>query len=115
SLSRAANIPARFVMGYPIPKEQNGIISSYHCWAEFYSAEQGWIPVDISEASKYPDRKEYFFGTVDQNRVHFTTGRDIKLNPPQLTERLNYFIKPYIEVDDVIWHKYKLKILYKNL
>lgn len=61
----------------------------------------GWIPVDASEAWKHPEKKNYFFGAHDHDhdRVQFTVGRDIRLDPPQQGEPLNYFIYPYAEVD----------------
>jgi transglutaminase-like putative cysteine protease len=106
--ARAMGIPARFSIGFPIPEERGqGSIAGYHCWAEFYARGIGWIPVDASEAAKNPARREYFFGTHDENRVEFTRGRDLKLNPPQSGELLNYFVYPYAEadgkpVDDVV-------------
>src|SRR5206468_5382925 len=58
-----------------------------------------WIPVDASEAWKHQDKKDYFFGAHDDNRVQFTVGRDIRLDPPQQGAPLNYFIYPYGELD----------------
>jgi transglutaminase-like putative cysteine protease len=99
-MMRAAGIPARFEIGFPLPADQHeGAIAGYHCWAEFYVAPYGWIPVDASEAWKHPDKKDYFFGAHDDNRLQFTVGRDIRLNPPQQGNPLNYFIYPYAEVD----------------
>jgi transglutaminase-like putative cysteine protease len=99
-MMRAAGIPARFEIGFPLPSDQHdGAIPGYHCWAEFYVEPYGWIPVDASEAWKHPDKKDYFFGANDDNRVQFTIGRDIRLDPPQHGDPLNYFIYPYAEVD----------------
>jgi len=99
-MMRAAGIPARFEIGFSIPTDQHdGAIAGYHCWAEFYIDRYGWIPVDASEAWKHPDKRDYFFGAHDDNRLQFTVGRDIRLNPPQHGEPLNYFIYPYAEVD----------------
>jgi len=62
--TRALNIPARFIMGLPLPiNKAEGSIPGYHCWAEFYIAGQGWEPVDASEASKFFQKKEKFFGS----------------------------------------------------
>jgi hypothetical protein len=33
------------------------------------------------------------------NRVQFSIGRDLRLNPPQDGKPLNYFDYPYVEVD----------------
>jgi transglutaminase-like putative cysteine protease len=99
-MMRAAGIPARFEIGFPLPADQHtGTIPGYHCWAQFYVEPYGWIPVDASEAWKHPERKNYFFGAHDDDRVQFTVGRDIRLSPPQQGEPLNYFIYPYAEVD----------------
>ena len=98
--ARAMGIPARFSIGFPLPSERGqGAIAGYHCWAEFYATGIGWIPVDASEAAKDPSRREYFFGAHDENRVEFTRGRDLKLNPSQAGDPLNYFVYPYAEVD----------------
>jgi transglutaminase-like putative cysteine protease len=98
-MMRSSGIPARFEIGFPLPEGQSeGEIPGYHCWAEFYIEGIGWIPVDASEASKNPAKKDYFFGAVDANRVLFTYGRDIRLSAEQKGDALNYFIYPYAEV-----------------
>ena len=97
---RVDGIPARFDIGFPLPENKDkGDISGYHCWAEFYTPKIGWIPVDISEAWKAKEKVDYFFGSVDANRVQFSTGRDITLSPKQDGPPLNYFVYPYVEVD----------------
>lgn len=99
-MMRAEGIPARFVIGFPLPDNlSQGTVPGYHCWAEFYVAHVGWVPVDISEAWLDPRKYSYFFGTVDDNRVRFTAGRDLTLVPKQAGPPLNYFIYPYVEVD----------------
>jgi transglutaminase-like putative cysteine protease len=99
-MARAAGIPARFEIGFPLPADQHsGAIPGYHCWAEFYVEPYGWIPVDASEAWKHPEKKNYFFGAHDDNRVQFTVGRDIRLEPAQQGDPLNYLIYPYAELD----------------
>ncbi len=99
-LARSLDIPARFVIGFPLPEnEREAAISGYHCWAEFYLDEKGWIPVDISEAIKHPEKKEYYFGRLDPNRLSFTIGRDIVVKTELGSQRLNYFIYPYVLVD----------------
>jgi len=99
-MARSLKIPSRFIMGFPLPENKNQApIPGYHCWAEFYIDGQGWVPVDISEAIKHPEKKEYFFGRLDPHRVAFTTGRDIKVNSGDISHTLNYFIYPYVLVD----------------
>jgi len=97
---RADKIPARFEIGFPLPEgKDEGDIPGYHCWAEFYSSNIGWIPVDISEAWKARQKENYFFGSIDANRVQFSLGRDLTLVPKQDGPPLNYFVYPYVEVD----------------
>jgi transglutaminase-like putative cysteine protease len=103
---RADGIPARFDIGFPLPENKDkGDIPGYHCWAEFYARKSGWIPVDISEAWQMKEKQDYFFGSVDANRVQFSTGRDVTLSPKQDGPALNYFVYPYVEVDGKPYEK----------
>jgi len=100
SMARSQQIPAKFEIGFPLPADKSSSeIAGYHCWAEFYLKQRGWVPVDISEAWKHQEKRDYFFGAHDTNRVQFTVGRDLTLNPPQAGAPLNYFVYPYVEVD----------------
>jgi len=102
-MMRADDIPARFDIGFPLPENaEKGDIAGYHCWAEFFARNVGWVPVDISEAWKAKEKVDYFFGSVDANRVQFSTGRDITLSPKQNGPPLNYFVYPYVEIDGKI-------------
>ncbi len=97
---RSLGIPARFSIGLPLPAQRGqGEVKGYHCWAEFFTPETGWVPVDASEAAKNPDKRTYFFGAHDENRVEFTRGRDVTLTPKQAGPPLNYFVYPYAEAD----------------
>jgi len=99
AMARSQGIPARFEIGFPLPGDKHsGEIAGYHCWAEFFEPQHGWIPVDISEAWKHPEKRDYFFGAHDDNRVQFTMGRDLELSPKQDGKPLNYFVYPYVEV-----------------
>ena len=99
SLARAKAIPARFVIGFPLP-QADGTTKGYHCWAEFYVAGKGWIPVDASEASKSNDAayRAFLFGNLPADRVEFTMGRDLKLTP-STSEPVNFFIYPRVEAN----------------
>lgn len=86
-------------MGLPLdPKSSEGEIESYHCWAEFYIEGMEWLPVDASDANNNIEKREDFFARLDQNRVAFTIGRDIKL-PTAKKGPINYSIFPYVEID----------------
>jgi len=112
---RAVGIPARFSIGLPLPsKRGQGKIPGYHCWAEFYLRGYGWVPVDASEAWKHLEKRDYFFGGHDENRVQFSVGRDIVLRPRQQGSPLNYFVYPYVEADgkpiqDSVDYKFRFK------
>jgi len=100
AMARSQGIPSRFEIGFPLPPDKHSAeIAGYHCWSDFYIDGKGWIPVDISEAWKHPEKREYFFGSHDGNRVQFSMGRDLRLNPAQDGRPLNYFVYPYVEVD----------------
>lgn len=96
----AAGVPGRFEIGFLLPTgERSGPVAGYHCWA-FFAADGRWIPVDISEADKQPEKKDYYFGNLTADRVTFSVGRDLQLDPPPAeTEPVNFLVYPYVEVD----------------
>jgi len=97
--ARSLGIPARFTIGFPVPLDQPaGELGGYHCWAEFWLDEQGWVPVDASEAAKHPERRDALFGSLPADRVAFTRGRDYAL-PGASGGPVNFLIYPYVEVD----------------
>jgi len=99
ALCRAANIPARFAIGFTIPANRDaGAIGGYHCWAEFFT-DGKWIPVDISEADKHPELAEYYFGHHPANRLELSRGRDIIVTPAPKSGPFNYFFGPHLEVN----------------
>jgi transglutaminase-like putative cysteine protease len=101
SLCRAQGIASGFEIGLYLPydRRRDEKLGGYHCWAFFRVPGKTWVPVDCSEASRFGDRREFFFGGHTSNRVTFSTGRDIVLSPPQAGEPLNYFLNPYAEAD----------------
>ncbi len=100
AMARSQGIPSRFEIGFPLPPDKHSSeIAGYHCWSDFYIEGKGWIPVDISEAWKHPEKRDYFFGSHDVNRMQFSMGRDLRLSPPQEGKPLNYFVYPYVEVE----------------
>lgn len=99
ALSRAIGIPARFAIGVAIPSARNeGQISGYHCWAEFY-AEGKWWPVDISEGDKYSSLATYYFGHHPANRIELSRGRDLVVEPGPVSGPINFFAYPVFEID----------------
>ncbi len=98
ALARSAGIPARFAIGAAIPSSRNdGGMSGYHCWAEFY-ADGKWWPVDISEADKYTALSTYYFGHNPANRVELSRGRDLIVEPGPVSGPINFLAYPVLEV-----------------
>jgi len=98
ALSRSAGIPARFAIGAAVPSGRDeGGISGYHCWAEFF-AEGKWWPIDISEADKYTSLSTYYFGHNPANRVEFSHGRDLVVTPMPESGPINFLAYPLLEV-----------------
>jgi hypothetical protein len=97
--ARSIDIPARFIMGFPLPADKTeGEVGGYHCWAEFWADGYGWLPIDASEANKHPEQRELLFGGLDAHRVQFSMGRDIEL-PGAQSGPVNYIVYPHVEVD----------------
>jgi len=99
ALARSIAIPARFLIGAGIPSERDeGGISGYHCWAEFY-AEGKWWPVDISEADKYSALATYYFGHHPANRFQLSRGRDLIVDPLPASGPINFLAYPLLEAN----------------
>jgi transglutaminase-like putative cysteine protease len=101
ALNRAAGIPSGFEIGLFLPYDfdESAELHGYHCWAHFEVPGGSWVGVDVSEADKDPERVDYFFGGVSNNRVSLSIGRDIVLEPAQAGPPLNFFVNPYAEAD----------------
>ena len=127
ALARAAGIPSRIVYGSIFKPELAGQDKdqSYHCWPLFYAEGIGWISHDVAvadifhgtfplddanaekvrltTASGYGGTDEelanWYFGNLDARRVVWSTGRDLKLDPPQAAGPVNALAKAYVEVD----------------
>jgi transglutaminase-like putative cysteine protease len=98
ALSRAVGIPARFAVGAGIPSARDeGVISGYHCWAEFY-AEGKWWPVDVSEGDKYSSLATYYFGHHPANRIELSRGRDLVVQPGPASGPINFLAYPVFEM-----------------
>jgi hypothetical protein len=115
SLCRSVGIPGKFEIGFPLPTDKTeGTVGGYHCWAYFANSGK-WTPVDISEADKNPDLKEYYFGRLTPDRVKFSEGRDINLVPKQADKPLNFFVYPYAEVDGKQHKMFEKGFKFKNI
>jgi hypothetical protein len=65
------------------------------------------LPTDLIDRGEYlfdlVARHMRFFGKLSADRVAFTTGRDLILEPAQNGEPLNFFIYPHVEVNSQVW------------
>ena len=99
ALARSVGIPSRFAIGASIPSARDaGGVDGYHCWAEFYTNGKWW-PVDISEGDKCSQLSTYFFGHHPANRVEFSRGRDLILEPGPASGPINFLAYPVLEVN----------------
>ena len=111
SLARSRKLPSLFEIGFPIPVgKKSGSVSGYHCWAWFFPDGRQPVPVDISEADKHPELKDYYFGNLSADRISFSLGRDLDLVPQQSASPLNYFVYPHVEVDGKLLPKNQIKL-----
>jgi len=115
SMAQASHIPARFKIGVVIPQTASGTLPGYHCWAEFYVEDRGWVPVDASEAWKHPQLTDYYFGAHDPNRLLISLGRDIQLVPRQHGGPVNIFFYPYVEVDGQVFDGVEIELAFQEL
>jgi len=102
SILRCCGIACEFEIGAAFPSDVvagdiTGFKCGYHCWTRFYVPGLGWVPADVSEASQYPEKKQYFFGAIDQHRVMLSRGRDIEMVPPSALGPENFFTEPRLE------------------
>ncbi len=67
------------------------------------------------EPSEARAGREYFFGSHDANRILFTRGRDIRLDPAQQGDPLNYFVYPYAELDGKPWTGIQSRFSFRDL
>lgn len=114
SLSRSLDVPARFHIGFSIPQATEGNIGGYHCWADFQQNNSTWTPVDISAADIEADNAEFYFGNLNENRVEFTQGRDLKLENYK-NGLVNFFIYPLLEEDGKTSNNYSKEFSFKEI
>lgn len=116
-------IPTRWEQGIALPYPSaitksgkfEGDCTGAHCWVRFHTEGGNWVPVDVSEANKRKDLRDYFFGVLSPNRFKVSTGRDIVLKPAQAESPLNSFPYAYAEADGVpliYGHHYRNLIRY---
>jgi transglutaminase-like putative cysteine protease len=127
SLAQASGIPTKMVYGSLLKPTLNGVDvdGSYHCWIQFYAPNLDWVTLDVSLADLYlgdfalteknqrlvelttamgyrgADLKmvDYYFGNLDERRVVWSVGRDLRMDPPQDSGPVNAMHKMHVEID----------------
>ena len=101
ALARARGIPTRIHFGtrLTLQNENKPLDPGYRCWVTFYAPGHGWVPCDIAAGDTNPDKRDFYFGGLDERRILFSSGRDLDLVPRQDGPPVNLFIRAYVEVD----------------
>ena len=143
SLSQAAGIPTKMVYGSLLKPTLNGleVDGSYHCWIQFYAPNLEWVTLDVSVADIYMgdfplteknqqlvelttatgyrgadlEKVNYYFGNLDERRVVWSVGRDLRMNPPQDGGPVNAMTKMYVEVNGKLHTDWTRQFTYKEL
>jgi len=108
SMMMYKSVPAKWEQGiiipYPSQIKKSGKLEadciSAHSWVKFYIGGNRWMPVDLSEAKKRPDLRDFYFGNLPPNRIRMSEGRGITLNPKQESV-INTFPYPHAEADGI--------------
>jgi transglutaminase-like putative cysteine protease len=116
-------VPVRWEQGIALPRpstfaaqgELEGDCTAAHCWVVYHAGGK-WVPVDLSEASQRPALREFFFGRLSPNRFKVSSGRDIRLHPPQGGAPLGTFPFAYAEgngIPLIYGHHYRNRLSYR--
>jgi transglutaminase-like putative cysteine protease len=108
SMMMYKGIPAKWEQGiilpYPSQIQKSGKLEAdcinAHSWIKFYIGGNRWMPVDLSEAKRRPDLRDFYFGNLPPNRIKMSEGRGITLNPKQECV-INTFSYAYAEADGI--------------
>ena len=100
SIQAIGSSPVRLRVAQP---KSGDISTAFHCWAQFYLPETGWVVADPADVRKMmlDDKielkdagqwKKFFWGGDDLFRVALEEdARGVVFNPPQKGEPLDYF------------------------
>jgi transglutaminase-like putative cysteine protease len=90
AMARSKGIPARPVVGYWAVSGND----QTHVWAEFYLEGTGWIPVDATIGQQSKEKRAYYFGNMDAQRVILSKGFNTRLIPSAPDK----FVAPILQV-----------------
>lgn len=114
-LCRRDHIPADVEWGFEISKQMKGKDLQPTGWAKFV-ADGRWQMVDLAAAQANPQAADYAFGTLSPDRLHFSTGCYLKLQPaPTEGAVVQNLVLPYVEVEGKRYEKLKTNIRYEDV
>lgn len=115
-LARASGIPARECYGVRVDQSKQfkslgaygDVSKAQHCRAEFFTSEQGWVPVDPADVRKVVLQekqplqnpqlrrlRQRLFGYWEMNWAGFNTARDFVLPGSQAQIEVPFLMYPY--------------------
>jgi len=103
ALTRGLALPTKVKVGYVLPQDISQAwreLTALRSWVEIYTDSFGWVPVDPTSGDTRPERRGFYMGHLDADRVVLSTGTSITLSPPQSGAALPYFARPYLESED---------------
>ena len=117
---RCCDVACEFEIGAAFPPGMEGgditaYKCGYHCWTRFFTPGIGWVPADVSEAARNPEKRDYFFGAIDADRVLLSCGRDIVMVPAGRGGPENFFTEPRIENESGQPVTYEKRLEFTNL
>lgn len=123
SMMMYKGVPVKWEQGlllpYPSALKKRGEFDAdcvnAHSWVKFHIGGNKWLPVDLSEAKRRPDLRDYYFGRITPNRIKLSIGRGFNLNPKQ-EGIINTFPYAYAEADGnplIYSHEYRNVLQYE--
>lgn len=76
AMARSLGIPSRPVIGFWADPSYGNT----HVWAEFYVQDIGWIPVDPAIGQQSSNKRDYYFGNMDNKRLIMSKNYNIQLD-----------------------------------
>ncbi len=76
AMARSIGIPSRPVVGFWADPSYG----KTHVWAEFYVQDIGWIPVDPTIGQQSNNKRDYYFGNMDNKRLIMSKDYNIQVD-----------------------------------
>ncbi len=123
SMMMYKGIPVKWEQGmslpYPSEMQKRGEFEAdcinARSWLQMYIGNDKWMPVDVTEGKRRSHLREFYYGNLVPNRIKFSTGRGLTLNPPQ-RNIINTFPYTYVEAGGfpaIYGHNYRNRMRYE--